>query len=347
MRVDGRRRVDGERGATIIFVALLMVVLLLVLAIAVDGGALYLKRRHMVNAADAAALAAAQSCANDKADEAPYWADRLATDNESNAVNTAYSYGKEGCDPRGGTVTVTYSGNQPLVFGGLTGTSSHDVSATAMARWGGAGAVVGVMPFMLSKGRLTACDIPNQEVGTDCYFWFNNKDIGSAQWSQLNLDQWDVGPTANCTSAGASKTEDWISGGGAPLVSLNYPDPTYVCIDTGVSTPVFLSDRGIAGQIGDVRYFPVNDPSGQVDKNGNLAPPPASPDKYDIVGFAILKITGIYKGNTQEAATYCAGPWFQKDSNAYCLGAEWEGYTTAGSGTGGENFGVASVSLAG
>ena len=48
-----------ERGATLAFVAVSIFVLLGVLALSVDFGALFADRRRMVNAADAAALAAA------------------------------------------------------------------------------------------------------------------------------------------------------------------------------------------------------------------------------------------------------------------------------------------------
>jgi uncharacterized membrane protein len=52
-----------ETGATLIIVTLSLVAMLSVMVLAVDVGSILFIRRAMVNAADAAALAAAQSCA--------------------------------------------------------------------------------------------------------------------------------------------------------------------------------------------------------------------------------------------------------------------------------------------
>ena len=53
----------GEEGAVAIIVALLLVVLMAAVALTVDVGGLYLRRRALVNGADAGALAAARTCA--------------------------------------------------------------------------------------------------------------------------------------------------------------------------------------------------------------------------------------------------------------------------------------------
>jgi Flp pilus assembly protein TadG len=52
-----------ETGAVLVQVALMMVVLLLFVGLAVDGGNAYFERRHMQNAADAGALAGARASA--------------------------------------------------------------------------------------------------------------------------------------------------------------------------------------------------------------------------------------------------------------------------------------------
>ena len=54
---------EGERGATAVIVTLSLIALLGLIVLTVDVGQLLFKRRTMVNASDAAALAAAQSCA--------------------------------------------------------------------------------------------------------------------------------------------------------------------------------------------------------------------------------------------------------------------------------------------
>ena len=58
------RRSNSERGATLITVALMLVVLLSFLALAVDVGAGYVERRRLQSVADAAALAGVQVLVN-------------------------------------------------------------------------------------------------------------------------------------------------------------------------------------------------------------------------------------------------------------------------------------------
>ena len=53
-----------EDGAVAVITAIVLVVLMAAVALTVDVGGLLLRRRAMVNGADAAALAAAQSCAD-------------------------------------------------------------------------------------------------------------------------------------------------------------------------------------------------------------------------------------------------------------------------------------------
>jgi hypothetical protein len=192
--------------------------------------------------------------------------------------------------------------------------NTQTVKARATAIWGAAGAFTGIAPFMLNLSA-SGCDIPNIPKGTNCGFWLDSNDIGNAQWSMMNLNQWNVPPSTNCTSAGTGSTLNWINGG-APALPLNYPNPTYVCLDTGAVPPVFFgtcngtnSDPLICKK-GKELPFPVNcpraiidcpDSTGQIDKVGLPAPPPASADKYDIVGFTYLLIVDVLKGNDPAA----------------------------------------------
>jgi Flp pilus assembly protein TadG len=68
-----KRRLRGgtghaQLGQTLVIFALVQLVLLSALGLAIDGGYLYMKRRAMQNAADAAALAGAQALGNDLTD---------------------------------------------------------------------------------------------------------------------------------------------------------------------------------------------------------------------------------------------------------------------------------------
>jgi hypothetical protein len=287
-----------------------------------------------------------------------------------------------------GKVEVAYHSDQSLYFSRAIGFSSPThVGRHAVAVWGAAGSAANLMPFMLSMGRLSSCNIPpGPPIGTKCAFWWNNKqsEIGNAQWGMLNLDQWNVPSSTNCTSAGTSKTEKWMNGGGLTL-TLNWPLPTYVCADTGASQTIFGTNGNVTCtggngdpmicQVGKQRDFPVNDPcnmtqstprQGQIDKNGNLVRPTTnvvSPcdltiptgtaDKYDIVGFASLLISGLYRGNNPLAADPVNGCGaiigFSPDPNGECLVTTWQGFQYGGGtgGGGGSNFGVTSVNLVG
>jgi hypothetical protein len=102
-----------------------------------------------------------------------------------------------------------------------------------------------------------------------------------------------------CASVGQSIIDGWIDQS-IPTgnLDLNYPDATYVCRVTGSMGNHYTKLRDQKGQF---RVFPVNDPTGQVDDKGALCPPPCTPAKYDIIGFTILRIDQVYKGNDPNA----------------------------------------------
>ena len=72
------RLARGHKGATLVFVAIAMVMLLGFAALAVDLGYLYVVRGELQNAADSGALAGAQVLYNDMGTEVNEDADRVA-----------------------------------------------------------------------------------------------------------------------------------------------------------------------------------------------------------------------------------------------------------------------------
>lgn len=323
-----------EHGAAATIVAIMLVALLGMAALVIDEGWLLGSRRRIVQGTDASALAAAMSCG---LQEGQGSADGIAVsyaqaNDPDTQIAEGYPFYDPSCDSPGGRVTVEAATEEPQFFAPAAGRpATAQVRWRATAVWGAASGFGGVMPFMLSGGRLTDCEIPPPDPDYDpgiCHFAFNNKDIGNAQWGGINFDQWNVPPTENCNAAGTDSSIDWIRNG-SPFLDLNYPAPTYACIDTGMVKPVFDELASLAGEI---RKFPVNDPTGiageghgQIDKTGNLCPPPCSPDKYDIIGFAELRIVSVLRGN-QGGAEACPG--LPSDSNSWCLTTEWIGYTT-------------------
>ncbi len=307
MRMRWRQIHRDERGATAVFIAVSLVALLGMVSLSVDGGALVLKRRGMVNAADAASLAAAQSCANGKGDaDAISHADSLATSNISDAVRQSISF-LPACNSIFGEVAVEYRSLQDLFFSPIIGVDSpKPVDGLATALWG----VLGgghPAPIEISGFQLRGCGWPNLPPGTECAFWYNNEAHfnGQASWGFMNLNHWGVSPSANCNSSGGSHDlGDWIVDGYPDVLSV-VPPPTYVCLMPGARAGNWQND--LEGQIGKVKLFPVNDENRQVTSTGSIctaaqqAAGTCDVDKYAIVAFANLRLKDVLRGNDPAA----------------------------------------------
>jgi Flp pilus assembly protein TadG len=361
-----------EEGGILAIVVVCLVVILGMVALTVDFGSSYVKRRSMVNSADAAALGFAVWCATGKAAAtADAQADATATSNTAGAVRTSGSPTNwpvtgscaPGTTSNAGSVSVSYQGQANQYFAPIVGRpSTQRVVAKATAAWGAAGGAGSVLPIMLNEQRLSTCDIPNGSVGDECYFYLDNSPsgYGTAQWALMNVQPncgdghfgWNVttacakvrpGPTYSCPAFSTAEMINLINSGSPPL-TLNAPNPTYVCNASGAKTPVFRDVQSLAGQ---VRLFPVNDPNGQILNGGAPAPPPMTPDFYDVVGFIQMQIVHVWNGKDAGWSPNCPGV---PNSNAWCLHAIWLGFTTDGSGgicNGCQNFGVEAVELQG
>lgn len=364
------RALRSERGAYGLMFAVLLLVMVGLLGLSVDGGLVYVRYRQVRNANDAAALAAALSCANNEAALADDRANALAEANASGA--TLYGPGIEypsGCTATAadGRAIVHYQATQTLYFAPLVGVSSPGMaSAEATGTWGGAGGSSNVIPIVIYEDGLWAsCDIdPSTNSypaeGTRCVFWYDNDAQGDATWGFMALSTWPQTPEENLASAsgcaatgGTNDITDAIwPGWDGTLVMVG--DPTYVCAKNGSSIqPVAntLADALAAGR--DEFVMPVNDASRMVlDGQGN-------PYRYAVVGFAHLKPVGLFK---RTAAGYQAcrdadppviprkpDGSFDDTANSYCFVATWDGFSNEGAvlAGGGENFGMIAVALAG
>ena len=162
-----RPRRGEESGAVAVIVALSLIAIFSMLVLTVDVGGLLLTRRAMVNASDAAALAAAQSCASAEDTLNP----EAQADTTPPTTSTARVTGTTniteivGCDSEGnGHVSVEYSDPAgPLLrracfgFGELTATCAP----AATAAWGAAAGGYAV-PIVLESGYLQGiCKIPD------------------------------------------------------------------------------------------------------------------------------------------------------------------------------------------
>jgi len=242
------RGLDGEEGVVAIVVALMLVVLMAAVAMSVDVGGLYLRRRALVNGADAAALSAARTCARGGSDSR-FASPEEAADHEAEANAPISSSEAAGtniteittCGLTWGHVSVRYTSQQALFFAPVLGFShTSPVTTAATASWGlGSNNPV---PIVLSSLVNTgACPVPPQTptptIGQTCAFWYDNDSLGGGNFAFLSLqaDGWNVDPGANCNqSGGAGTLTDWISGARPASLSINWTDPTYVCSDAGL-----------------------------------------------------------------------------------------------------------------
>lgn len=324
---------DEERGAVAVIVALCMVAIFAMVVLTVDVGSLLLERRSMVNASDAAALAAAQSCAITTDSDVPEQvADTYATDNVPKvpAAGIANIVEMPGCDLGvSGHVTVRYSEQRDLFFAAVlpSGPTVGTITTGATAAWGPLGGGYAI-PIVLDQGQLQGdCNIPipvGGEVPATCAFWYDDQDtMGNANWGFINLGAWNVAADASCPNSGTSDLKDWVVNGYPDLRILNGTPPgseaTYACIGNGHSDTTWRDT--LAGSEGKVKLFPVNDCTQQVDQKGVIIGCNQKPNKYDIVGFSSLLINKVYKGNdpaaigTPGASGTCAKDFQPFDAN--------------------------------
>ncbi|MBI3647917.1 MAG: hypothetical protein HY240_04085 [Actinobacteria bacterium] len=358
-------RLGTQDGAVVIIVVLSLFAIIGMLMLTVDVGNLLYVQRGVVNAADSAALAAALSCGmQEGVATANTQASQYVTLNQdSAALAPSFPQYSPSCTAPSGTVTVRVVSTQNLFFAPLFGFDKAPVSAQATATWGGAGAAENIAPLMVSANRLTDCQIPPQSnvvQEQQCTFWWDNSPknaagLANAEWGTLDLNNWNVAGNAQCNNSTPPEFSTWMFQGFSGALPINDPGPTYVCRGQGNFGNALDKDLIQARDQGLLLYFPANDASQQVDKNGNLCPPSTStstwttcsPDKYDIIGFTRMKILQLYKGN-EPGASVCIDriPGATTSPTARCMITDWVGWQTNGFDPGtGANFGLVPIAL--
>jgi Flp pilus assembly protein TadG len=246
---------NDEQGAVLAIVAISLLALLGMVVLTFDLGRGVALKRNMVNAADAAALAAARECglANGTGDATVAAEQLIASNNLSAAM-----VGEPDFDsapqcagvPSDGErqVTVTVSVPQEYFFAQIFGVESGTVTASATAEW--TLGVTSPAPLRIDQLRIDECEDAG---GPDCYFTFEKGAAPlNSDWGWLNLPEgWpiqdqDSNPmTCSSQAGGSNDLNDYIgtmggmgtpgkqfeaglwdpTGGGNP--------PTYVCGSTG------------------------------------------------------------------------------------------------------------------
>ena len=338
------RRFRDEDGATAVILLLLLVVLIGVTALTIDGGLLWVKKRNVQSAADAAALSWARSCATAAGGTAQTDALAVAQQNSTNVtLRSGYpQYGSGGCALNGGTVKVSYQGNQNLLFGPAVGVSSPKVVvASARARWGGAGGADKVVPLMISF-RNTDCNIPNGTPPQTCHFWWDDDFAGMSTFGIMNLSTWG---STTCTPGAVDSNLNSAIDDGWPTPLLLTTNPTYVCgvNNSSVHGNVFSHIDHILPH---TFMFPVNDPAQQVPPCPNTATTCQPPVRYAVIGFAEMTMT-VASTNNRQAQAMCNGVASPGSGGNYrCIQATWTGWNTTGYVPGGgTSFGVVAIGL--
>lgn len=312
-----RRLHREEHGAVVVMFAVLLVVLFGILVLTVDLGGMVARKREMVRAADAAALAAAQACAVDGQARTLADAERIA-DGLAAANGSGLNVGAQnivaitGCQTGRGQVTVRYTGNQPMYFAPAIGLgTSGSVTAQATAAWG----IPAPVPLTISLGwydDFSTCQLP-LDVGEECYVLFDNshQDNTSANWGWMNIEGWypvssySTLPNVNCSGPGTSTLSDEITLE-TTFPQLSYGTPAWVCTRTGNTSAWDALDE-IEGQ---VRVFPISDPSrvsGSDTKNWRY-----------IAYFQPARIVKVFDGNDPDAEPTC-GPLPAPVNNQTCV----------------------------
>jgi hypothetical protein len=313
MRTFFRARVnpDGERGATVVIVALALIAMFGMVVLVVDVGGLLWKRRELVNGSDAAALSAAATCSLPSSVDprtAEVAADELARENvtgldPTTATNATVPAGL--ChSSTAGWVKVQYSQNQHLFFAPVLGfPNQNGVTTKAYAIWAPPGSANPV-PIVIytSAFQDPSCNVSaNLPPGTICHLWFDNDKFTNSAFGFLNLNVtdpqkgWDVAPDAQCPNVGASTRSGWIDQTGSVTdLPVHYtttnPLPTYVCRVSGLSNNDWTTLRG---RVNDVVTFPMDDCTQNVDSGGNVVGCFGNADKYDIIGFIDFKLDKV------------------------------------------------------
>lgn len=159
-----------EKGQVLVFVALALILLIGVAALAVDVGHFYAERRHMQNAADAAALAGAREiCFGDPTQAETVAMDYATVRNRAEDAQVTVTGGL--------SVTVVTSETAETYFGGVIGIESVNVNAVASAMCGRATSASGLWPVAFEQSDWFMLYDSENGCGEPFYVWDSEKII--------------------------------------------------------------------------------------------------------------------------------------------------------------------------
>jgi Flp pilus assembly protein TadG len=162
-----RRDRHGERGQVLVIFALSIVAVLAMTGLALDAGSTFAQRRGQQNAADMAALAAANHyLLNNDETQAIALAREIATDNGYTDGVGAATVSVAIDTTNGVGVTVGIGDQHRNAFLGVVGMPSWGVATRAMAQAGFPDTAFGVSPFVFSIGAFDDAGTPTYQTPT-------------------------------------------------------------------------------------------------------------------------------------------------------------------------------------
>ncbi|MEX5294925.1 pilus assembly protein TadG-related protein [Kocuria sp. CPCC 205268] len=300
-------------------IALSLVVLLGIVALVVDAGALYAERAELQNGSDAAALAIAQNCAagscGTPSTTAQSFVNSNAKDNAAN-VDTPTFPTATSVRVRATTRDAGGAGSLALSFAPLLGFDRETVSATSTAAWGSPAGGPAVLPLAFAPCVFNLSGV-RQVIETH----------GSSG-----------APTCTSTSPSGATLPggfSWLAGSTSTTCSVEYSISTWVPSSPGASAPSACSSVLVPSLVGETVLLPVYG-----DKTGT-----GSGASYRLTGWAAFKIYGWrFPGNEVNNNT-AAGPKCVGSCNGIIgefvrFASLEEGFTL-----GGPNLGATVVSL--
>ncbi|TFV66047.1 UNVERIFIED_ORG: hypothetical protein E4P37_07670 [Bacillus sp. AZ43] len=274
-----RHRIEGERGATAVVFALLLVPMLGFAAIAVDVGALYAEKARLQVAADAAAIAVAQDCSRGNCGDMLATAQALITANDGEG---SAAYPVLSSDPL--SVTVTGSTPQEHWFAPVLGHESTAVTATATVGWGAPSRGTAVLPLIFSWcsfSAQTAGGLPSSTTARTIFF------------SKSDDTSTCFGPSGNEVPGGFGFVQP-----DSGTCHATHSIEQKLASDTGVSMPNGCSDADFDKWLGQTVLLPLFDASGGTGTGA----------WYRVYGYAAFHLTGYaFNGSTNSGKDVC-GP---------------------------------------
>jgi Flp pilus assembly protein TadG len=261
------RRGRDERGAVAVMVAIVLVLLMSMAAFSLDSGSGWRTRRELVTATDAAALAAAETYAQNGNGCAGV-ASTFVSANDSAASVTGCSFSNLGA----GAGAVTVQAKTPLhyTFAGIIGVGDRDVHSNTTAAYGQPLGVTGLRPLGLCNASIgytqwLASGMTTPFTVTIPYGKNSPSDCGANVPGNWGVQDFDGGANSD------NDTKDWIENGYPGTVTA----PGVIPGDTGAFSNSLSNALDTLVSTGTVFQLPVFD---SATGNGSNA-------QFHIIGF--------------------------------------------------------------